>query len=99
MIKHGQTPVEMPGIVAAYVGTNRVYGVPSGYTKLPGIIFASGTYYEITGFKLKGSDTVRFSFSVTKACNVFGCYTTNGATDNYSQIGRASCRERVLFLV
>lgn len=84
MIKRGQAPVEMPGIVAAYVGANQVYGVPAGYTRLAGITFAAGTYYEITGFKLKGSDTVRFSFSVTKACNVFGCYTTNGATDNYS---------------
>lgn len=84
MIKHGQTAVEMPGIVAAYVGANQVYGVPAGYTRLAGITFSAGTYYEITGFKLKGSDTVRFSFSVTKACNVFGCYTTNGANDNYS---------------
>ena len=84
MIKHGQTAVEMPGIVAAYVGANQVYGVPAGYTRLAGITFAAGTYYEITGFKLRGSDTVRFSASFDKACNVFGCYTTTSATDNYS---------------
>ena len=84
MIKHGQTAVEMPGIVAAYVGADQVYGVPSGYTRLAGITFAAGTYYEITGFRLRGSDTVRFSASFDKACNVFGCYTTTQASDNYS---------------
>lgn len=84
MIKIGQNAVEVPGIAAAYVGTDQVYGVPAGYTKLAGITFAAGTYYEITGFKLKGSDTVRFGASFDKACNVFGCYTTAQATDNYS---------------
>ena len=58
--------------------------LPSGYTRLKGIQYAGATYYKITGFKLKSSDTVRISASFSQACNVFGCYTTNEATDNYS---------------
>lgn len=58
--------------------------LPDGYQKLRGITFSSNTYYEITGFKLRGSDTVRFKASFDKACNVFGCYTTASANDNYS---------------
>lgn len=84
MIKNGQTAVMAPGISHIYCGSSRVYGVPSAYRRLTGISFSSGTYYEITGLKLKGSDTVRLSISVNKACNVFGCYTTTSADDNYS---------------
>lgn len=58
--------------------------LPDGYQRVAGFTFGASTYYKITGFKLKGSDTIRMSFSVTKACNVFGCYTTTTATDNYS---------------
>ena len=45
---------------------------------------ASDCYFVITDFRLKGSDTLRFSFSATKACNVLGCYTDNDAQTNYS---------------
>lgn len=58
--------------------------LPSAYRRVAGFKFSASTYYRIAGFKLRGSDTVRISFSVDKACNVFGCYTTNDATDNYS---------------
>ena len=58
--------------------------LPEGYKRLVGLKFNANCYYEFTGFKLRGSDTVRFSFSVDKACNVFGCYTTTSADDNYS---------------
>ena len=58
--------------------------LPSDYRKVIGLTFSASTYYEITDFKLSGSDTVRISFSVNKACNVFGCYTNTSATDNYS---------------
>ena len=58
--------------------------LPSGYERQIGFGFAASTYYLISGFHLRGSDPVRFSFSADKACNVFGCYTTNSATDNYS---------------
>lgn len=59
-------------------------GVPLEYKRLIGFEFNADCYFVITDFHLKGSDTVRLSFSVDKACNVFGCYTTNDATDNYS---------------
>lgn len=58
--------------------------LPSDYRRVAGFEFNANTYYLIEGFKLTGNDTVRISFSVDKACNVFGCYTTNDATDNYS---------------
>ena len=53
------------------------------YRKLTGIIFDGNMYYD-TGVKLAGGDTVRLSYKVSKACNVFGCYTTTTATNNYS---------------
>ena len=84
MIKLGQSAVELKGIDKVYIGSTQVYGLPSGYRKLTGITFGANTYYAITGFRLKGSDTVRISFSVTKACNVLGCYTTTSASTNYS---------------
>lgn len=57
---------------------------PSEYKKVVGFQFSASTYYEITGFRLRGSDTVKLSFSVDKACNVFGCYTDASAQTNYS---------------
>ncbi len=57
---------------------------PAEYKKVIGFRFDAKTYYEITGFLLRGSDTVRLSFSFTKACNVFGCYTDASAQTNYS---------------
>ena len=59
-------------------------GLPSGYKRVIGFKFNDNAYYEIEGLKLKGSDTVKASFSVTAACNVFGCYTTADADNNYS---------------
>lgn len=56
----------------------------AGYARLIGFDFNADCYFKIDGFKLRGSDTVQLSFCVDKACNVFGCYTTNDATDNYS---------------
>ena len=57
--------------------------VPSGYKRLTGINFDGNVWYN-TGMRLYGSDTLRFSFQVTKACNVLGCYTTTSAQTNYS---------------
>lgn len=57
--------------------------LPSGYRRILGLTFDNNVYYAITGFKLKGSDTVRISFSITAACNVFGCYQGTDASDNY----------------
>lgn len=70
--------------------------LPSDYRRVKGFDFDSATYYLITGFKLRGSDTVRFSFSVNKSCNVFGCYTTNSATDNFSLYASTSSGSKYL---
>ena len=57
--------------------------LPDGYKRVLGFTCNNNAMWQITGFKLKGSDTVRISFSVTTACNVFGCYQGTDATDNY----------------
>lgn len=59
------------------------YTIPSGYKELVGISMNNDCLYQITNFKLKGSDTVRISFSIDGACNVFGCYQGTDASDNY----------------
>lgn len=65
-------------------------GLPEGYTKLAGITYESATYYKITDFLLTGADTMKFSFTATKACNVIGCYTTTSAQTNYSMYASTS---------
>lgn len=57
---------------------------PAAYRRTLGFTFSNSTYYIITSFRLKGSDTLKFSFSATGACNVLGCYTTTSAQTNYS---------------
>lgn len=59
-------------------------GLPEEYTEVAGFTFDSDCYFEIEGLKLKGSDTVMFSMTPRAACNVFGCYTTSDADNNYS---------------
>lgn len=58
--------------------------LPAEYQRQIGFEFSASTYYRISDFHLRGTDTVRISFSVDKACNVFGCYTVTSAEDNYS---------------
>lgn len=58
--------------------------LPSSYRRLTGIIFDTKTYYLFNNFHLQGNDTVRISVSVNKSCNVFGCYSSGSAQDNYS---------------
>lgn len=57
--------------------------LPSGYKRVLGFSCNNNAMWEITDFHLKGSDTVRISFSVDAACNVFGCYQGTNASDNY----------------
>ena len=57
--------------------------VPSGYRKLTGVQFDGNCWFE-TELYLMGSDTLRFSFAASKACNVLGCYTSADAQNNYS---------------
>lgn len=77
---------DVPADIVCNNGTLQIVDdeLPSGYDRIAGIAFDSSAYYQITDFFLKGSDTIRISFSVEKACNVFGCYTTSSATNNYS---------------
>lgn len=70
--------------------------LPDGYRRVKGFVFDGSTYYLITGFKLRGSDTIRISFSITKACNVFGCYTNTTADDNYSMYASTSSGAKYL---
>ena len=100
MIKFGGLSiVDIPGIAKVYFGDDVVYeanDLPAAYKRLQGFEFAASTYYQITDFKLQGSDTVRISFSVDKACNVFGCYTTTSASDNYSLYASTSSGAKYL---
>ena len=57
--------------------------LPVAYKRVLGFTCNNNAMWEITGFHLKGSDTVRISFSVNAACNVFGCYQSADADDNY----------------
>lgn len=70
--------------------------LPSGYKRQIGFVFAASTYYLISGFHLRGSDTVRLSFSADKSCSVFGCFTANSATDNYSLFASTSSGSKYL---
>ena len=81
----GYTTKESKAVVC---NNGKIVGVdkdlPKGYARLTGIIMNDDTYYEIDGFRLKGSDTLKVSFTALKACNILGCYTTADAEDNYS---------------
>lgn len=57
--------------------------LPSGFKRVLGFQCNNNAMWEIDNFHLRGSDTVRVSFSVTAACNVWGCYQSASATDNY----------------
>lgn len=64
--------------------------VPAGYRRLTGIEFDGNVWYD-TLMTLQGSDTLKFAFSASVACNVLGCYTTGSAQTNYSlYVGTAS---------
>lgn len=60
--------------------------LPTGYRRILGMTMNNNCYYEITGFKMNGSDTLRFSFTRTgaNACNVLGAYDGPSAQTNYS---------------
>ena len=61
--------------------------LPTGYKRVLGLTFNNNVYYDITGFKMRGSDTLRFSFKCSMsspACNVLGAYDGSSAQSNYS---------------
>ena len=70
--------------------------LPAGYCRLSGIIMNDDTYYSIDGFRLKGNDTLKVSFTANKACNILGCYTTADADDNYSIFASTSSGAKYL---
>lgn len=57
--------------------------LPIEFRRVHGFTCNNNAMWQITDFHLRGSDTVRISFSVTAACNVFGCYQGTSAIDNY----------------
>ena len=61
--------------------------LPAGYKRLLGLTYNNNAYYGITNFKMRGGDTVRFSFKCTMsspACNVLGAYDGSSAQTNLS---------------
>jgi hypothetical protein len=70
--------------------------LPSEYRRVLGYACDNDVLWQITDFHLRGSDTIRISFSVTAACNVFGCYQGTDATDNYDLYVSATSGSRYL---
>lgn len=79
------TPSSPKEIVCNSGGTYFEDGqIEEGYKRIKGIKFDGDTYYIVPDLYLHGYDTVMFSMSVEAAGNVFGCYTTTNAQNNYS---------------
>lgn len=58
--------------------------LPTGYKRVLGFTMNNNSYWEIADFPLYGSDTLRFSFDATDACNVLGAYSGSASGNNYS---------------
>lgn len=58
--------------------------LPTGYKRVQGFSVNDDCYWRLTDFKLNGSDTLRFAFSVTAACNVIGAYSGSASGNNLS---------------
>lgn len=58
--------------------------LPVGYKRILGFLMNNNSYWEIPNFKMNGSDTLRFSFEATDACNVIGAYSGSASGNNYS---------------
>lgn len=85
-IKLNTTDVSLDGYAKAYYHNGLIWlaGIPSEYRRVNGFGFSNNCYFEIDGFKLSGSDTIRFTFKPKGASNVFGSYTSASAENNYS---------------
>ena len=70
--------------------------LPNAYKRVIGFQCNNNAMWEIEGFYLRGSDTVRVSFSVTAACNVWGCYHSTSATNNYDLYAATSSGAKYL---
>ena len=58
--------------------------LPTGYKRVLGFTMNNNSYWEIADFPLYGSDTLRFSFDATDACNIIGAYSGSVSGNNYS---------------
>lgn len=58
--------------------------LPTGYKRVLGFKMNNNSYWEIADFPLYGSDTLRFSFDATDACNIIGAYSGSASGNNYS---------------
>lgn len=58
--------------------------LPAGYKRVLGFSMNNNSYWEIEDYPLYGSDTLRFSFDATDACNVIGAYSGSASGNNYS---------------
>lgn len=70
--------------------------LPVGYRRVLGYECDNNVRWQITDFHLRGSDTVRISFSIDAACNVFGCYQGQNANDNYDLYASTSSGAKYL---
>lgn len=78
--------ISFDGVCITYgndTGLGYAWVVPEGYRRCTGVNFDGNCWFE-TDIYLQGSDTLRFAFKATKACNVLGCYTDTSAQNNYS---------------
>lgn len=67
-----------------YAKATAVNDLPSDYKRVKSLTMDNNCYYLITDFYLKGSDTLKFSASITSTCNVIGSYSGSGSGANYS---------------
>ena len=58
--------------------------LPATFDRIVSMAMNDNCYYIVPNFKLKGDDTVRFSFLATAACNVLGAYSGSASGNNYS---------------
>lgn len=58
--------------------------LPAGYKRVLGFAMNNNSYWEIEDFPLYGSDTLRFAFEASDACNVIGAYSGSASGNNYS---------------
>ena len=58
--------------------------LPDGYKKVIGFSCNNNAMWEISDFYIKGTDTLRFSCSITATSNVIGSYSGSSSGANYS---------------
>ena len=77
--KHGECSDYFDALFAKATTASEL---PDGYKRVKSLTMDNDCYYEIEDFYLHGSDTLKFSCSITATCNVIGAYKSGGP--NYS---------------